>query len=132
MVAIDSVAAKLMGFDKDRIEHIKYCGEKGLGTMDFNKIDILGDEIKNLHFIFIKPKRNLVAFIEETLRNLPFRKLFFETNLLNIFCFGAKIYYYFWYNLLGKKYRDFIIKKTVYGEQWRDIETGFDIQSKKS
>ncbi len=41
-VAIDTVTAKIMGFNHKRITHIKYCHNKNIGTMNLNDINIIG------------------------------------------------------------------------------------------
>ncbi|HYA21834.1 MAG TPA: DUF362 domain-containing protein [Thermoproteota archaeon] len=41
-VAIDSVAATCMGFDPEKIEHIRYAKEAGLGQTDLDKIELIG------------------------------------------------------------------------------------------
>ena len=44
-VAIDAVAAKLMGFDPLSIKYIRLAHEQGLGTGDPREIELVGDEI---------------------------------------------------------------------------------------
>lgn len=48
MVAVDSVATRVMGFDPNKILHIYLSEKKGLGTMDSNKIDVIGPSIKDV------------------------------------------------------------------------------------
>jgi uncharacterized protein (DUF362 family) len=48
MVAVDSVATRVMGLDPRKIFHIYLAEEKGLGTLDLNKIEILGTQIGNV------------------------------------------------------------------------------------
>ena len=52
MVAIDAVAAKMMGFDPLSIKFIRLAHERGLGCGDVREIDIAGEDISgvNLHF----------------------------------------------------------------------------------
>ncbi len=51
-VAIDAVAAKLMGFDPLSIPYIRLAHERGLGVGDPRQIEIVGDDIsgENWHF----------------------------------------------------------------------------------
>ncbi len=42
-VAIDAVAAKIMGFDPLQIKYLRLAQERGLGTANINDIDIVGD-----------------------------------------------------------------------------------------
>ncbi len=44
-VAIDAVAAKLMGFDPLQIAYIRLAHEQGLGTGDVREIELVGDEL---------------------------------------------------------------------------------------
>jgi uncharacterized protein (DUF362 family) len=44
-VAIDAVAAKLMGFDPLRIDYIRLASERGLGVGDPRKIELVGDDV---------------------------------------------------------------------------------------
>ena len=51
-VAIDAVAAKLMGFDPLKIKYIRLAHERGLGIGDPGNIEIVGDEIANENWNF--------------------------------------------------------------------------------
>jgi uncharacterized protein (DUF362 family) len=46
-VAIDAVAARLMGFDPLSIGYIRMAHEKGLGVGDTREIELVGDDIAN-------------------------------------------------------------------------------------
>jgi len=46
-VAIDAVAAKLMGFDPLDIRYIRLAHEQGLGTGDPRQIEVVGDDISD-------------------------------------------------------------------------------------
>ncbi len=51
-VAIDAVAAKLMGFDPMKIGYIRLAHERGLGVGDVSQIELVGDDLsgENWHF----------------------------------------------------------------------------------
>lgn len=51
-VAIDAVAAKLMGFDPMEIKYINLAHEQGLGVGDPREIEIVGDDISNENWGF--------------------------------------------------------------------------------
>ena len=51
-VAIDAVAARLMGFDPLKIKYIRLAQEQGLGTGDPRQIELLGDDITNENWQF--------------------------------------------------------------------------------
>ncbi len=44
-VAIDAVAARLMGFEPLEIEYIRLAHERGLGVGDMREIELLGDDV---------------------------------------------------------------------------------------
>jgi Uncharacterized conserved protein len=48
-VAIDAIAAKMMGYDPMQIAYIRMCDEMGLGTGDPENIEILGEDISNVN-----------------------------------------------------------------------------------
>jgi hypothetical protein len=52
MVAIDAVAAKMMGFDPLSIKFIRLAHEAGLGCGDVREIDIVGEDISSVNFHF--------------------------------------------------------------------------------
>lgn len=66
-VAADAVCARIMGFDPQKIEHIKLAKEAGLGVLDLENIELKGEEIKNWigKFPFSCPK-NPFKLVEES------------------------------------------------------------------
>jgi len=57
-VAADAVCARVMGFDPEKIEHIRLAKERGLGVLDLKNIEIRGEKIENWagKFPFSPPK----------------------------------------------------------------------------
>ena len=51
-VAIDAVAAKMMGFDPMGIRFIRLAHERGLGCGDVSEIDVVGEEIEGVNWGF--------------------------------------------------------------------------------
>jgi uncharacterized protein (DUF362 family) len=51
-VAIDAVAARLMGFEPLDIKYIRLAHEQGLGTGDTHEIELVGDDISNENWNF--------------------------------------------------------------------------------
>ena len=51
-VAIDAVAAKMMGFDPLRIKFIRLAHERGLGCGDVSKIEVVGEDISQVNWQF--------------------------------------------------------------------------------
>jgi uncharacterized protein (DUF362 family) len=56
VVAVDSVAARLMGFNPEDIAYITMAGLSGLGLYDLDKINILGETIESAAYLFAKNK----------------------------------------------------------------------------
>jgi len=48
LASVDTVASTIMGFDADKIKHIKYAVQNGFGTTDLQKIEVLGEPIQKV------------------------------------------------------------------------------------
>ncbi len=99
-VAIDAVAAKLMGFDPMSIPYIRLAHEQGLGIGDPRRIEIAGDvdaAHENWHF---RVGKNLVRVAGGDLIWFGplrrFQKLFFRTPLVNGFILASDVYHDFY------------------------------------
>ncbi|HEX9621597.1 MAG TPA: DUF362 domain-containing protein, partial [Polyangiaceae bacterium] len=99
-VAIDAVAAKMMGFDPLGLEYISVAHEDGLGVGDPRDIEVLGDDISGENWGF-QVGDNAASMVGDVMWFGPlkkFQKLFFHTPLVNAFVFGSEAYhdYYRW------------------------------------
>jgi uncharacterized protein (DUF362 family) len=47
-VAVDAVCAKIMGLDPYNVRHLRLASEQGLGIIDLNKIEVRGEELKDV------------------------------------------------------------------------------------
>jgi len=65
MVAIDSVSCRIFGYKPDDIPTNKIAYLQGLGEMNLNKIEILGEKLENI--FYKNPKRPSNAIV----RNIP-------------------------------------------------------------
>ncbi len=124
LVALDSAAAKLMGFDPKTVEHVQYCAEKGLGVSDLTKIEVSGSKVEDFSFHFQSGANNSVASVEGILRSSFISDLIFKTPLFTLCCAGAKIYYFFWYYFFGggRRYKNQFLSQERYGAQWRKTQ----------
>jgi uncharacterized protein (DUF362 family) len=52
IVAVDTVGARLMGFDPLKIPHIALACQAGLGEGDLNKITVIGGIVEDLAIDF--------------------------------------------------------------------------------
>ena len=107
MVAIDAVAAKIMGFDPMTMRYIRHATEQGLGQGNPNQIEIVGDVDATQENWNFEVGVNLGTGTGRLLWHSPlkiFQKLFFHTPLVNIFIFASEYYHdHFWYPMKGKK-----------------------------
>jgi uncharacterized protein (DUF362 family) len=105
-VAIDAVAARLMGFDPLSIGYIRLAHEAGLGAGDPADIDLVGEDVSRLDFGF-RVGDNLASRVGDLLWFSPlkaFQKLFFRTPLVYLFVFGSAAYHdWLWYPTKGKR-----------------------------
>ncbi len=121
-VALDAVAAKIMGFDPARIGHLAECVAAGLGAANVEQIAVTGDDDLSLDLHFRPAHHNAVSWLELVLRRRPvLRRLFFDTPLFGLCCHATVAYYAAWYYLLGigRRRRDAIVGSTTYGAQWQ-------------
>lgn len=106
-VAIDSVAAMMMGFDPMKIRYIAQATEQGLGQGDPRYIEIAGmSEVAAERWNF-PVGVNLGTGVGMMLWRSPlkiFQKLLFHTPLVNVFIFASEYYHdHFWYPVKGRK-----------------------------
>jgi uncharacterized protein (DUF362 family) len=99
-VAIDAVAAKMMGFDPMSLEYIKVAHDDGLGVGDPRDIEIVGDDISGENWGF-SVGANAASRVGDVMWFGPmkrFQKLFFHTPLVKVFAAGSEFYhdYYRW------------------------------------
>jgi uncharacterized protein (DUF362 family) len=99
-VAIDAVAAKMMGFDPLGIKYIRLAHDRGLGCGDVRDIQVVGEDISKVNWHF-SVGNNGASLVGDFLWFSPLRRfqnLFFRTSLVNLFIFGSEAYhdYYRW------------------------------------
>ena len=104
-VAIDAIAAQMMGFDPMSIPYIRMCDERGLGVGDPRNIEVVGADIAEVNFHF-KTKRSLVIFGDQMIRKgvlRPFEGILLHSPLVVWAPFASNLYHdFFWYPIVGK------------------------------
>lgn len=120
-VAIDSISAKIMGFDPMNIPYIRMAHEMGLGVGNPREIDVFGEDISEINFQF-KAKRSLVIWGDQMIRKgfmRPFEKLLLRSPLFVWAPFASNIYHdCLWYPTVGRKrIKQFL--KTDWGQLWQ-------------
>jgi uncharacterized protein (DUF362 family) len=100
-VAIDAVAAQMMGFDPMTIGYIRLADEAGLGNGRRENIEVVGDTALADERWGFSVGDNGASMIGDVMWFGPlkrFQKLFFHTPLVNLFVLGSEAYhdYYRW------------------------------------
>lgn len=105
-VAVDTVVAKMLGFEPLKLPAIQLAHDEGLGCGDFDQIEIIGEDVSNINWNF-KVKRSLVIWGDQMVRKgalsflnpLLHNKIFFALPIL-----GSLIYHdMLWYPIIGKQ-----------------------------
>jgi uncharacterized protein (DUF362 family) len=122
-VAIDAVAAKLMGFDPMQISYIRMAHEKGLGVGKPEEIEIVGDEITDESWGFTVGD-NMASRVGDLCWFSPLKKiqrLLFRSPLVHLFVFGSEAYHD-WYRwpMRDKRVFDNWRKNTEWGRLFED------------
>jgi uncharacterized protein (DUF362 family) len=124
-VAIDAVAAKMMGFDPMSIPYIRLAHERGLGCGDPRDIKVLGEDISNVNWRF-SVGDNAASLAGDLLWFSPLRKfqnLFFRTPLVNVFIFGSEAYHdYYRWPLRDKR----VFRRWLTSSQWGKLFASYD------
>ncbi len=129
-VAIDAVAAKLMGFDPlSQIKYISLAHEKKLGIGDTREIEIVGDDVSNENWKF-EVGDNGASLIGDMMwfgPLKPIQKIFFHTPLVHAFVLGSEIYHdYYRWPLKDRKIFEQWLRDTEWGKLFQQYkEKGF-------
>jgi uncharacterized protein (DUF362 family) len=85
-VAIDAVAAKMMGFDPLSIDYIRLAHERGLGVGDVSEIELVGDDVsgEDWHFEVGQSFHRFLGWLGWYGPTKVLQKLIFRTALVKI------------------------------------------------
>jgi uncharacterized protein (DUF362 family) len=105
-VAIDAIAAKIMGFDPLEIPYLRMCHERGLGVADPREIEIVGDPDAAKLDMGFKTSRSLVIWGDQLIRRGPLRPLkhlLLHSPLVVWAPFASNVYHdWLWYPTIGR------------------------------
>jgi uncharacterized protein (DUF362 family) len=106
-VAIDAIAAKMMGFDPLKLDFIRIAYEKGLGVGDPKEIEVEGEDISGIDFHFTGAQNTFASRGQKAIYwgpLKPFEKLLLRTVLTPWSYAASRIYHdVYWYNAIGRK-----------------------------
>ena len=105
-VAIDAIAAKIMGFAPLEIPYLRMCQERGLGVADPKDIEILGDvDAADVNMRFTT-SRSLVIWGDQLIRRgplKPLKRLLLHSPLVVWAPFASNVYHdLLWYPTIGR------------------------------
>jgi uncharacterized protein (DUF362 family) len=105
-VAIDAIAATIMGFDPLSIPYLAMCHERGLGVADPRDIEIVGDaDAAHINMGF-KTSRSLVIWGDQLIRRGPLRplkRLLLHSPLMVWAPLASNVYHdLLWYPTVGR------------------------------
>jgi len=105
-VAVDTIVAKMMGFEPLKLPAIRMAHEEGLGCGDSDQIEIIGEDVSDINWNF-KVKRSLVIWGDQMVRKGPLQFLYplFKSELFFLGPIYASMIYHdmFWYPTIGKR-----------------------------
>jgi uncharacterized protein (DUF362 family) len=118
-VAIDAVAAKIMGFDPMTIDYIRLAHERGLGTGRTEEIEIVGEDISGLDLGFTVGD-NLASQVGDMVWFGPLKaleRMMFRTPVVNAFILGSYVYHdFYWWPFRGKRIAERIRRDDPWGQ----------------
>ncbi len=125
-VAIDAVAAKMMGFDPMSIEYIRVAHEDHLGTGDPRDIEIVGADISNESWGF-SVGDNGASIFGDLLWFGPLAKvqnLFTHTPLVGALILGSEVYHdYYRWPFKDRKIFEHWLSHTQWGQLFQQYES---------
>jgi uncharacterized protein (DUF362 family) len=104
-LAIDAIAARLMGFDPMSIPFIRMAHERGLGIGDPRQIELVGDDVAEENFGFTT-RRSLVIWGDQMIRRgflRPLERVLLHSPLMVWAPMASNIYHdLMWYPTVGR------------------------------
>jgi uncharacterized protein (DUF362 family) len=105
-VAIDAVAARMMGFQPLSIPFIRLAHERGLGCGDVDKIELVGDDISGVDLGFKSTENTLASRGQKLIYwgpLKPLEHLLLRSPLVPLAYLASNLYHNaYWRNLIGK------------------------------
>ncbi len=122
-VAIDAMAAKLMGFDPLQLKYIRLAHELGLGCGDPREIEVVGEDVSGINLGFHLNQNTMASRGQKLIYHGPLKPL--EGLLLRSpivpWSYAASRLYHdvFWYPIIGRP-RVKRMLKTEWGKLFRE------------
>ena len=118
-VAIDAVAAKMMGFDPMEIKFIRLAHERGLGCGDVSRIEVVGEDISQVDWKFTGVENTFASRGQKLIYwgpLKPIEKLLLRSPLVGLSYLASNLYHNgYWLKTHGRR-RIAAALKTEWGE----------------
>ena len=118
-VAIDAVAAKMMGFDPMSIEFIRLAHERGLGCGDVSEIQVVGEDISQVNWQFSGAENTFASRGQKMVYWGPLKpveNMLLRSPLVGLAYLASNLYHNgYWLNTIGRR-RIAAALKTPWGQ----------------
>ncbi|HVP39404.1 MAG TPA: DUF362 domain-containing protein [Candidatus Saccharimonadales bacterium] len=105
-VAIDAIAAKMMGFDPMELKYIRLAHEAGLGVGRPQEIEVVGEDISNVNYGFRKDENTFASWGQKLIYWGPLKPLenfLLRTPLVPWSFIASRAYHDgYWYPFIGR------------------------------
>ena len=106
-VAVDAVAAHMMGFDPMSIRFIRLAHERGLGCGDISQIEVVGEDISNVNWGFSGVENTFASRGQKMIYWGPLKfveKLLLRSPLVGLSFLASNAYHNgYWLNTHGRR-----------------------------
>ena len=122
-VAVDAVAAHMMGFDPMSIRFIRLAHERGLGCGDISQIEVVGEDISNVNWGFSGVENTFASRGQKMIYWGPLKfveKLLLRSPLVGLSFLASNAYHNgYWLNTHGRR-RINAALQTKWGRLWEN------------
>ena len=106
-VAIDAVAAKMMGFDPMSLGFIRLAHERGLGCGDVSQIEVVGEDISEVNWHFTGTENTFASRGQKLIYwgpLKPLEKLLLRSPIAPWAFFASNLYHNeYWLRFIGRR-----------------------------
>jgi hypothetical protein len=132
-VALDAVAAKMMGFDPLSIPFVRLAHERGLGVGDPQEIEMVGEDISGVNFGFHGNQNTFASRGQKLIYHgflKPLEKFLLRSPIVGWSYIASRIYHdLYWYQIHGKR-RTKKVLDTEWGGLFRDYVRGLEVDQR--
>jgi len=106
-VALDAVAAKMMGFEPLSIPFIRLAHERGLGVGDIREVEVVGEDISEVNFGFRRNQNTLASRGQKLIYHgflRPLESFLLRSPIVGWSYIASRLYHdLYWYQMVGKR-----------------------------